>query len=204
MHELSIKQIRRAPLVIFGFLVFLLAMLITITYTSIDVPVSVDVRVSRDLPEKTYHRVNLGENDFVTGMEGQVSLTPKSFKEAFILQNIVSDNLSFSLFDLVYLFVLTCILYWMLHDIEPENLFNWKVLKGLRIFSVMIVVYMGKGIIQTHITNYFLNEITGGQFQARLTHLSMMPYFVSALFFQLLPQFILKAQKVQREQYLTI
>ncbi|HEY0769219.1 MAG TPA: hypothetical protein VGD31_02725 [Sphingobacteriaceae bacterium] len=200
----SEKILRRLPIVIFGFLIFNLGVLAFRSYSDINRLLIINVQTD-NLPIKTYQRIELGNNTFITGKTGQLYWKPTSFKDAFILNNIAAKNSSFNLFDILYLFIFTGVLFWMVYDIRQENFFNRKVLIGIQIIGLMVVLYGALGLIQSVVSNYFLNNITKGQFQTpNSDHFSLTPYLIVMLFFQAIPTFIRKAQKIQKEQEYTI
>ncbi len=83
MQDLTVKRIRRAPIVIFiGLLVMQLALAL-LSYSLVNKTTVVTVRV-KHLSKNIYNRVELGENSFETGGVGDLRWKVKSFKEAFI------------------------------------------------------------------------------------------------------------------------
>ena len=198
------KLLRIFPNMIFGFLIFNLGVLALRSYSDINRLIIINVKTDH-LPVKTYQRIELGNNTFITGRIGQLYWKPTSFRDAFILNNIVDKNSSFNLFDILYLFILNCIFFWMVYDIKQENFFNRKVLIGIQIIGLVVVLYGAIELMQSAVSNYFLNDITKGQFQApNSDHFSLTPYLIVILFLQEIPIFIRKAQKIQQEQEYTI
>ena len=195
------KILRKLPTVIFVYLIFMFGLCVIRSFG--DTQIILDVR-TKQLPVKTYTRIELGENTFITGLDGKVYWKAKSFKEAFILRNIVDVNSVTSLLNILYFFILNCILYWMVYDIKQENFFNSKVVKGIRIIGIMIVLFGVFELLKSAVSDYFLNEITRGQFRAPRAHPSMISYFIIAMFLQAIPVFIMKAQKNQQDQEYTI
>jgi len=204
MKDSSIKYIRRAPIVIFIFIIIMVAFSSIMCFRDVSKVVIFKARVSRNFPERTYNRVKLGENTFITGMVGDVHWYPKSFKEAYILTNIVKENTPCSVIDMAYLLLFDIILFWMVFDIKEGDVFGPKAVRGLRLFSLLIGLWMGRGFLHFVISNYFLADITNGQLSAAYPDFSIMPYLGFALFFQQLFNFFLKARRIEREQELTI
>lgn len=197
------KVLRRLPITIFGFLIFMLGLMAIQSQADRNRTVTINARRNH-LPFKTYQRVELGENTFITGLEGRVYWKPKSFKEAFILKNIIDTKSSFNLFDIFYLLVLNCVFFWMLYDIKQENFFNNKVLKGIRIIGILVVLYGAMGIMRSAVSDYYLKDITRGQFESADSSFSLTPYLIVMFFFQAIPIFIRRAKKIQQEHEYTI
>ena len=106
------KTLRTIPIVSFGLLIFLFGMFIIRSYKDVNRTIEINVE-ARSLPVKTYQRVELDVNSFVTSREGTLYWKPDSFKEAFVLRHIADTKLSFNLIDILYLLVINCILFWM-------------------------------------------------------------------------------------------
>lgn len=198
------KTLRTIPIVSFGLLIFLFGMFIIRSYKDVNRTIEINVE-ARSLPVKTYQRVELDVNSFVTSREGTLYWKPDSFKEAFVLRHIADTKLSFNLIDILYLLVINCILFWMFHNVKQEDLFKKNFLVGIQIIAPLIVLYGALGMIKSLISNYFLDDITKGQFKSPSPDgFSLTPFFIAMLFLQVIPIFLKRAQKIQQEQEFTI
>ena len=81
MKDSSIKYIRRAPIVIFIFIIITVAFSSIMCLRDVSKAVVFKAHVSRNFPERTYNRVKLGENKFITGMEGDVHWYPNLLRK---------------------------------------------------------------------------------------------------------------------------
>ncbi len=204
MQDKTEKLVRRFPILMLTILLMLPLVDILASYSRMDNVMVLDLAANR-LPKRTYKHVKLGENTFVTGVEGTVYWKPKSFKEAFILRSIVKSRYTstIGLLDIIYLLIINGVLYWMLFDIKKDNFLSPKVIKGVRIITYFIGAYMLMPYLKYYVSNYFLDEVTKGQFKAQFPDISFIPYIMVIALIKLLP-IIIKAEKVQRDQDLTI
>jgi len=207
MKEASLKRIRKLPFRMFIFLIIFICISVVQSAENIGTKtVRFKAKISDNFHTKTYKEIRLKENNFVTGIEGDVTWKPKSFYEAFILENIINKNAPLALLNILYLMVLDGVLFWMVYDIEENKLFNEKIIRGFNLLTYLAVLWMVKESLNFYLSNYYIKEITNGQFQAISSSefFSVLPFVFVGIFSQVLSYLILKAQKIEHEQKLTV
>ncbi len=205
MKASTIKKIRMFPLLILGYLLFVILLQAFISFASHNT-VIFDASTAKKFPEKTYRSVYTKDFTFVTGTEGQVLWKPKSGSEKFYLEFFANEDAFITFSGSCYILIIDAILFWMLHDLKPENVFSDKILKGLNyIFFLTPLLLIAKGFFQYFVSDYLVSQLTHGMFIAtHQIHFSIAVYFLGPLVFQQLTKFFFQAQKLEQEQELTV
>ena len=206
MKPLTIKITRRLPLIILGYLFCAILSQAVMSFATHDTVIFY-ARPAKKFPEKMYRSVNTKDFTFVTGMEGQVFWKPKSGLEAFYLEFFANENAIITFAGSCYILIIDAILFWMLHDLKPENIFSDKILEGLNyIFFLLPLLFIARGFFQLFVSNYIVNQLTHGAFGATRHNnsFSIVIIFGGSLVFQQLTTFFFRAQKMEQEQNLTV
>lgn len=202
----SINKIRFFPLMILFYLLFMILLQASDIFSGQERTIIFTARPSKKFPEKTYHQVETKEFTYVTGMEGQVYWKSKTRLESFTLNFFANQNAMITALGAVYTLILDVILFWMLYDLKPENIFSKKISRGGKCIFYLSLLLLGKDVFQYYISDYFLKQLTQGRFEAAQQTISfaLLPYFIGMLAFPLFMKFFLQAQKTEQEQQLTV
>ena len=161
-----------------------------------------EVRVVH-LKEKTYKTVELGENYFITGMEGQLYWKVKNIREAFLV-GMADRNSLISYFDVLYFLLLDACLFFMIYRMNDETIFSEKLSIGLKAVLFCIILYPFVTLIANHYSSKFIQELTNNQFQAQYEYFSANKYQLIIYLLIFMYPFLQKAVNLQKEQDLTV
>ncbi len=197
-----IKQIKRIPF-IFLVLVLLSATIKIISdVNSIGRTRLLEVRIG-NLKERTYKSVELGENSFITGMEGTLHWKVKNLKESFLVGMIDGDRV-ISYYDILYFLLLDAGLFFMIFRMSDETVFSEQLSAGLKIVFYCIMFYPFVTMIGSYCNNQLVQELTDNQFKGQFEDFSIAKFQLIMYLLIFMYPFLQKAIKLQKEQNLTI
>lgn len=197
----SIKSIKRFPKIFSVLIALYFALWIFKCFSSIGNVEILNVHV-KNLKEKKYKNVELGNNYFVTGTEGRLFWKVKTLEEAFVI-GIADQDSVIKIHDLLCFLIFNIFLYWLVYYINEDTIFSSFTI-GLRILSFLIILYPAMLLINFKVSGNLIENLTGNQFTVQYRSLDILKYVIIAFLLNMVFPFISKGKSLQKEQKLTI
>lgn len=197
----SIKNIKRFPIVFSVLITFYFTLWIFNCFSRVGNVEILNVDV-KNLKERTYKNVELGDNYFVTGTEGRLFWKVKNLEEAFVI-GIADQDAVIKIFDLLYFLTLNILIYVLVYFINEETIFS-SLTVGLRVLGFLIALYPGMLLVNYEVSGNLIEKLTGNQFTVQYRSLDILKYVIIAFLLNMVFPFISKGKSLQKEQELTI
>ncbi len=197
-----IKQIKRIPFIFLALILVSASFKFVSDWRSIGSTRLLEVRIS-DLKERTYKRVELGENSFTTGMEGQLYWKVRNSREAFLVGMADRDRL-ISYFDVLYFLLLDACLFFMVYRMNEETIFSEQIGVGLKVVIFCIIFYPIITLMGNYLSDLSVQKLTGYKFRSQHQSFSASKFQLISYLLVFMYPFLQKAINLQKEQDLTI
>lgn len=196
------KQIRRIPYIFLVLILISASIKVVSDWKSIGKTRLIEVTRGA-LKERTYRSVDLGENSFVTGMEGTLYWKVNNIREAFLVGMADGDRV-ISYFDVFYLLLLDICLFVMVARVNEETIFSDQLETGLKAILYCVMFYPFVGMIEGYYCSKFIQELTNNQFNAQYENFSISKFQIIFYLLLFMFPFVKRAINLQKQQNLTI
>lgn len=156
-----------------------------------------------NLSEKTFKTVAIGENEFTTGFDGELTWKVGNLKEAFLVSLAERNNI-ISFYDLFYFLLIDLVLFVMLYGVNEDAVFSDQLFKGITILLYLIMLYPFVGMIANQINGEIIKTLTNNKFTSQYQRFAVVKFQIFIYLMVFMLPFVKKAINLQREQDLTI
>ena len=198
----SLKKIKKIPILVYFimFLYFLIA--IGNCYQKIGTTVNIDATLKYG-GEKTFAKVIVKGNSFITGTDGTLYLQVKDFKEAILL-NIANANELIRFYDLFFMLILNTVVFITVYLMKEDTIFSNTTIKGLQIVVYLIIISPLLDFGYSLISKRIIEHLTNNQLTTPLHSFGYLRLLLSLFLAPLIPLLINKGKSLQQNQDLTI
>ncbi|WP_316783556.1 hypothetical protein [Pedobacter frigiditerrae] len=199
----SLKQIKRIPLLIFALIIAYFFINLLLCYRTVDKHVLINARLKYGVG-KTYSKVNINGNDFVTGYDGEVRWKINNLSEALLI-NLCNDKAIISFYDLFFMLIINTILFFTIKKMKEDTIYSNETINGVKQMIFLLVLYPAiMTVVNLSISRWILEQITDNKLTLPIKYFSYANVLLSIFLVQLIPLFIKKGQSLQQENELTI
>ncbi len=155
---------------------------------------------------KTFKQFDLPDNNAFIAGGGTLHWQPKSLKEALILNMADSGNYGdVDIFEVALMLVFVLLFCVMIWGSKRKIIFTSKTTFGTMLIGLAIAISGPLEFKKTRFVNDYVQTITHGQFELRLSHFpSMYFYALGMMLIPFLSSFPRQAVELQQESELTI
>ena len=198
----SLKKIKRIPLITFILLSFYFLFTLYMCYENIGSSISIEAKL---VNSEKHIQTNVGKigNLFTSGIEGRLNWKVENFSEG-ILVNLANTNEMFSIYDLLYMFVINLVLFITVKRMTEETIYSNQTINGFKMILYLIVLAPLYGFFTNMISAHILKDLTNNQVTSPLKAFGAFKVWIGIFFIQIIPLIFKKGKSLQKEQELTI
>jgi len=202
-NRYSLRKLKRIPPYFFIFALIFITINLLNCFRSIG-----DLHAVQAVPFKLNSGLQLDVpltkgNLFTVGSSGTLNYRTTNSVDA-LLVNLSNTEGADNLYDLFYLLIVGTYALWLVYDVNEENIFSERLFYRLKFIALVIFLYPVLQLIGSCIAASSIECLTDEKFTIAYKPLAFGKFVLLAFIFLIIPYFIVRGVKLQRENNLTI